>query len=198
MYVAHHLCHVISFLRMRTRFFIFISDWSWAPFSSHSVLSSSIILWSITSSTICMLMPPAQTFPHTCLCDVPIWVSQDPSHTAFLGKTHHNLPLPTQASFRFPFSANATYTQPTIKFCKSESRSLPCSLPPVNFCVKPITRSHWLYFSKVFKSHSFHLHCHPLKPSYLLPYSPSSVWYPNQTPHINYSLISLIYSKSNR
>ena len=140
---------------MRTRLFILISGWSWGPFSSHSVLSSSMILWSVTSSTIYMLMPPAQTLPHTCLCDVPIWVPKDPSHTTCLGETHHNVPLPTQASSRFPVSANATYTQPTIRCCKSESRGLPCNLPPVNFCVKSISRSHWLYFSKVVKSHNF-------------------------------------------
>lgn len=45
----------------------------------------------------------------------------------------------------------------------SQNLSLPCNLPPVNVCVKPITRSHWLDFSKVFKSHSFHLRCHPLE-----------------------------------
>ena len=112
MHVTQHLYQVISFLRMRTRLFIYISNWSWAPFSFHSVLSLPMISWSITSSTIYMPMPPAQTSPHTCLCDIPTWVSQGPSHSTCLGKTHHNAPLPTQASSSFPFSANATCPPP--------------------------------------------------------------------------------------
>ena len=124
-----------------------------------------------------MLMPPAQTLPHTCLCDVPIWVPKDPSHTTCLGETHHNVPLPTQASSSFlsqqmpptPNQPSDAASQNLGVFLAISHLSISVSNPSAGLIDFTSQR-------KLNPTIFLHLHCHPLNPSYLLPYSPSSIY----------------------